>query len=213
LKDIVLEEKYILEYIREMINDFKVKSIEVNNIRYHHNSSYSEAPSILKHGILSLSELNRLGIRNYSSEFLRTMNDTDSHINGNDAISLSVVGLTDLSKDEFEYNPYYPTKVDFIVSSDVRAHRSSIHYGNEYICYDNIGIDKLMSVDVRLFDLIKITTPATTIKDIIDKYNSLKGIALAIKQSQLNIPFREMSNGNLTMDVDKVSKTPKLILK
>lgn len=141
------------------------------------------------------------------------MDDTDSHVNGIDSISLSVVGLTDLYRDEFEYDPYNPTQVDFNISSDVKAHRLTTHYGNEFLCNDSISIDKLRSVDIRLLELIKLSEKGYSIRDIIDKYNCLKDIALAIKQSNLDIPFREMSSDNLTMDIDKVSVTPKLILK
>ena len=48
----------ILEYIRDMLNDYKTKTVEVNNAMYHHNTSYSKVPTVLKYGILSLNELN-----------------------------------------------------------------------------------------------------------------------------------------------------------
>ena len=217
MNKILLEEKYILEYIRDSINDFKIRSVEINNAKYHHNTSYSFAPLILKHGILSQSELNRLGIKKYSSEVLKLLSDTDSHVNGIDDVSLSVVGLTDLYRDEMEYNPYDPSSVDFTISNDIQARRSTIHYGNEFLCHKNIDNDKLKSVDVRILKLIELTLinkkDSQSIKNIIDKYNCLKNIALAIKQYKLDIPFREMSQDNLTMDVDKVSKAPQLILK
>ena len=47
-----------------------------------------------------------------------------------------------------------------------------------------------------------------------NNYNYLKNIALTMKHSQLDIPLREMSyQDNSSMDVDKLSSTPKLILK
>ena len=53
-----------------------------------------------------------------------------------------------------------------------------------------------------------------SVQNLIDKYNNLKKIALAVKQVKLDIPIREMSNGdNFAIDIDKLSKVPKLILK
>lgn len=212
MKQIKLEEKYVLEYIKYMISSFKMKPIEINNAKYHHNASYSDTPLVLKHGILSVLELNRLGIKKYSPEILNLWNDLESHINGIDSISLSVVGLKDLYKDEFEYDPFSPTKVDLNISSDISTLRSSIHYGNEFLCYENIGIDKIKSIDIRLLELIE-KRKDFTIKDVINKYNYLKDIALAIKENNLDIPFREMSNDNCALDITKVSEMPKLILK
>lgn len=212
MKEIKLEEKYILEYIKYMISSFKMKPIEVNNAKYHHNTSYSNAQLVLKHGILSVSELNRLGIKKYSPEILNLWSDIESHINGIDSISLSVVGLTDLYEDEFEYNPFSPTDVDLNISSDIRAGRSSIHYGNEFLCREKIGVDKIKSIDIRLLQLIE-KEKNFPIKDIISRYNFLRDIALTIKENNLDIPFREMSNDNYALDIVKVSEMPKLILK
>ena len=55
MNNVILEEKYIFEYIKYMLQSFKIKSQEISNARYHHNTSYSDASSVLKHGILSLS--------------------------------------------------------------------------------------------------------------------------------------------------------------
>ena len=213
MKGFLLEEKYILEYIKYMIAEYKIKSIEINDAKYHHNTSYFDAPLVLRHGILSLSELNKLGIKKSSSEILKVMDDTDSHANGIDSISLSVVGLKDIDKNGFEHDPFNPSKVDLNISSDIKARRSTTNYENEFLCYKNIAVDKIKSIDIRLLKLIEMDRKNYSIKDIIDRYNSLKDIALQLKLSNLDIPLREMSNGNLTMDVDKVFSTPKLILK
>ena len=216
MNKLLLEEKYILEYIRDTINDFKIQPVNVSNNKYHHNTNYSDAPLIIKNGILSLSKLNRLGIKKYSKAILKLMDDTESHINGIDSVSLSIVGLTDLDKNKFEYNPYSPELVDFTISDDIRTRRNSKHYDNEFLCYNSISVDKLKSVDIRLLNLIKSKEMYLydhSIEQIIDKYNCLGDVALQLKEANLDIPFREMSIDNLTMDIDKVSNTPKLILK
>ena len=208
---ILLEEKYVLEYIKDMLNTLKEDSKEVLNARYHHNASYKNVVPILKYGILSFLEANKLGLTNYSSKFLYLMDDITSHVNGNDSISLSVVGLTDLYRNEDEYSPYSPHYVDLIISNDIKARRNSTRYGNEFLVQDKISTDKIKSVDIRLLNLIE--EKSCDIRGIIKKYNYLKDIALIIKELNLDILLREMSNNNLTLNIDKVSKTPKILLK
>lgn len=216
MNNIVLEEKYILEYIRDMLLSFKIRPQEVNNVKYHHNTKYSAAPSILKNGILSLKEQNRLGLRKDSEEFLKLMDDIESHINGISSISLSVVGLDDIYRDELEYQSDSPLTVDFGISSDVKTIRLTLHYANEFLCDSSISVDKIKAVDIRLFNFMKLIKKDDryyNIHKLIDKYNNLKDIAMVIKSSNLDMPLREMSQDNLTLDVDKVSKTKKIILK
>lgn len=219
MNTILLEERYILEYIKDILHDIKIGSSIVNNAKYHHNTDYRDASSICQYGILTMIDLKKLGIKNYTEEFLQKMDDIESHINGNGAVSLSVVGLQDLYPNEDEYNPFSPSQVDFLVSSEIQTGRTSIHYGNEFLSYKSIGIDKLRSVDIRLLKLIELIEKRASsnnysIQSVIEKYNYLKNIALTIKHSQLDIPLREMSyQDNSSMDVDKLFSTPKLVLK
>ena len=219
MNTILLEERYILEYIKDILNDIKIKSYIVNNAKYHHNADYRDASSICQYGILSLVDLKKLGIKNYTDEFLKKMDDIESHINGSNAISLSVVGLQDLYPNEDEYDPFVPNQVDFLVSSEIKTGRSSINYGNEFLSYNSIGVDKLRSVDIRLLKLIELVEKGYasnnySIESVIRKYNYLKNIALTMKHFQLDIPLREMSyQDNSSMDLDKLSSLPKLMLK
>lgn len=214
MNKICIEEKYILEYIRDMLNDYKTKTVEVNNAMYHHNTSYSKVPTVLKYGILSLNELNRLGIRKDTPEFLKNMSVEDSHINGVDGISLSVVGLTDLYRDEEEYDPFNVEYVDFLVSSDLLPMmRMTYHYGNEFVYEKTIDVEKIKSLDFRLLKLIEQQKDLSNVKNVIEKYNNLKDIALTMKELQIDMPIREMSKDNLTIDVEKLASTPKLVLK
>ena len=77
--------------------------------------------SIVKHGILSMKDLHNSGINIYSLDALERASNHLSHINGNDGISLAVVGLTDLYKDEDEYDPYKLECVDFVVDDSVNV--------------------------------------------------------------------------------------------
>jgi len=218
MKKILVEEKYILEYIKDMINDLKIKTLTVDNAKYHHNTNYSDAPSICRTGILTMQDLKNRGIKNYTDEFLNSMDDTNSHVNGIDSVSLAVMGLQDLYKDELEYNPYSPNQVDFLVSSDVKAGRSSVNYGNEFLASKSISIDKLRSVDIRILKLIessekKVSINKYALQNIIEKYNYLKDIAIAMRYSNLDIPLREMSHDSLMIDIDKLATVPKLLIK
>lgn len=219
MNTITLEEKYILEYIKDILNETKLGTTSVNNAIYHHNTNYCDAASICKYGILSIEDQKKLGIKNYSEDFLKTMDDIESHINGNNGISLAVMGLKDLYPDENEYNPYKPGLVDFIISKEIKTYRIPLHYGNEFLSYQSISNDKIRAVDIRLLLLIEIIEKRNylnnfSITSTIEKYNHLKNIALTIKQLNLNIPLREMSyQDNTLLDIDKLSTAKTLILK
>lgn len=125
----------------------------------------------------------------------------------------------DLYPNEYEYNPFTPSKVDFLVSNDIKAGRSAIHYGNEFLSYSSISADKLRSVDIRLLKMIELMSTGASVDncsvtDIVEKYNYLKEVALAILHSQLDIPLRETSyHDNSLIDIEKLSSGPKLVLK
>lgn len=221
IKSILLEEQFVSEYIEDIVNDFKIKTSSVKDYKYHHNTSYSDATSIIRNGILSIRELTRLGIKNYSNNLLDVMSDTSSHVNGADAISLAVVGLDDLYREEFEYDPYSPTNVDFLISGDILTYRNTINYGNEYLSFSSINPDKFRAVDIRLLKYLeiekrerKIIINDKHITLLLEKYNQLMNIALALKEKKLDIPFREMSyDKEISLDIERVSELPKIMLK
>lgn len=212
--NIILDDEHLIEYITDMISTFRINKLYVQNARYHHTTKYKDASSVCKHGILTLEDLNRWGIRNDSPEFIRVMDDIDSHINGADGISLAVVGLPDIYPHEHEYNPYEPTRVDFLVSSDVQARRVSTHYGNEFIHTGSIDLAAIESVDIRILELIRksqeigIGIPHCLLIEI---YNYLIDISLALIENGYNIPLREMSESDgYRLDIEKASKTQKI---
>jgi len=220
MKKVSLEEKYILEYIRTMLSDAKIKSETVESDLFHHNSSYSKTPSIIRNGILSIKELNARGIERFSEKDLRILSDISSHINGSECVSLSLTGLKDLYQDESEYNPLTSLDTDILVSKEITARRSTEHYGNEYLVSESITPDKFKSVDLRLLklyeDYIKEKVyfeKGSFITNLIERYNKLREIAQALYEEKLDIPLREMSEGNMTLDIDKIKKNPVLVLK
>lgn len=211
-----LEEKYIYEYIKDILNESKVKPENVSDSLYHHNRSFKRTPIVIRYGILSLKDLNELGIEKMTDEQLKLYSDETSHINGIENISLALTGLTDLYRDEDEYDPYSSYKPDILIDRSVVARRSTYNYGNEFLASSPITNDKFRSIDIRLFNLISEYGKKNNIdgpKDLIEKYNYLREIAQAIIEAKLSLPLREMSNDNLTLDIEKIKNMPILELK
>ncbi len=212
----IIREKYALEYIKDILSTYSYALKNVDDAKYHHNASYKDAHLIIKHGILSMEEINKLGIRLYSEEDLDLMNDTESHVNGKDGVSLSIVGLADLYKDEEEYNPFMPNVVDFLIDNNIRAFRNTIHYGNEFVSESKITSDKIKSADIRLVKYIDSLPKKDNIDiiDVVNKYNNLILMSKEIVSSNKDIQIREMSDGcNKTIDTLKISEEPRIILK
>ena len=217
MNEIIIKEKYILEYIRNMLYacSYAIKNIDDNAYQYHHNTAYEYAPSIIKYGILSIEELNSLGIRSYSKDYLKFIDDIESHVNGKDGISLSVTGLTDLYKDEDEYDPCQSNIVDFLVDENIKTVRNTTHYGNEFISENKISNDRIISADIRIINYINNLSEkdGKAIFSVINKYNQIIMMSKEILRHNRNIQMREMSEGvNRKIDVEKMSEMPRLLM-
>ena len=201
--------------IKDILEDCLMKNIIIDNYLYHHNVSYHDTPSVVQNGILSLKEQNKRGITNYSNEVLKVLDDTSSHVNGIDGISLSIVGLNDLSKNEEEYDPFNSNCVDILLSDEIKTMRNSKHYGNEFIASRIILPDKFRSVDIRILKYIQELLQKDELSDqelnkLIDKYNNLRKIAYELVLTGYLVPIREMSFDNILIDTYKLSKAPKI---
>ena len=215
MNKIEIDERNIINFIFDTMYSSKISLEKLENARFHHNTNYKNAPLVCRYGIMPLLKLNKIGIRNDSEELLKKMDDTESHINGNDGISLAVIGLTDLYDYEDEYNPLEPHVVDFIISSNIKAHRNTLHYGNEYIHYGSIESKNILSLDFRILEYISLKGNKQVSRNkLIEMYNSLLESAIIIKQLELGLLLREMSlNNSFGIDFDKFSKSNSLILK
>lgn len=217
MNEVIIKEKYILEYIRNMLYacSYAIKNIDDNAYQYHHNTAYEYAPSIIKYGILSIEELNSLGIRSYSKDYLKFIDDIESHVNGKDGISLSVTGLTDLYKDEDEYDPCQSNIVDFLVDENIKTVRNTTHYGNEFISENKISSDKIVSADIRIINYINNLSEkdGKAIFSVINKYNQIIMMSKEILRHNRDMQMREMSEGvNRKIDVEKMSEMPRLLM-
>lgn len=217
MNEVIIKEKYILEYIRNMLYacSCAIKNIDDNAYQYHHNTAYEYAPSIIKYGILSIEELNSLGIRSYSKDYLKFIDDIESHVNGKDGISLSVTGLTDLYKDEDEYDPCQSNIVDFLVDENIKTVRNTTHYGNEFISENKISNDRIISADIRIINYINNLgeKDGKAIFSVINKYNQIIMMSKEILRHNRDMQMREMSEGvNRKIDVEKMSEMPRLLM-
>ena len=217
MNEVIIKEKYVLKYIRDMLYScsYAIKNIDDNAYQYHHNTAYEYAPSIIKYGILSIEELNSLGIRSYSKDYLKFIDDIESHVNGKDGISLSVTGLTDLYKDEDEYDPCQSNIVDFLVDENIKTVRNTTHYGNEFISENKISSDKIVSADIRIINYINNLSEkdGKAIFSVINKYNQIIMMSKEILRHNRDMQMREMSEGvNRKIDVEKMSEMPRLLM-
>lgn len=219
MSKILLDKKEILDYVEDSLTEVITPPIEVYDDKFHHNTRYEDTISIIENGILSGKEQNKLGI--VSDETLELFDDTESHANGSESISLAVVGMTDLNPDEFEYDPFSEKHVDILITGDIPARRVSTNYGNEYLSDESILTDKFRSIDTRLLAYIESIRVSSTkesfdvsINQLLANYNKLKEVALMLKNRSLDIPLREMSSNNgAGLDIEKLASKPKIKIK
>ena len=187
---------------------------------YHHNTSYAESILICEHGILSLDELNKRGIRHDSKELLEKLSDIESHPNGTDGIALA--NEEPHGRSGRIYDPFNPTVVDFRVSNTVPAYHTSYHYDNELVCRRSIGLDEIKSIDIRirkLCDLLlytrKLDASKITRETIVKNYNYLIELAQTLVRKELNIPLREMSDNEAIyiIDTQRLAEKPRLSIR
>lgn len=202
----------IINYAYYILNTSKTKRIDFDSLTYHHNTDNQAGIWVVAHGILSLSSLNKIGLASFSDDQLKRLSDIESHVNGIDNVSLSVVGLQDLYEGEDEYNPSSVDKLDIIVDHSIKAFRSSIHYGNKFLSRGDIHPKYIKSIDVRIEEYLKKIENSASMDEIfslVEKINSLLDIATTIKNS--NILLREVSfDQNEQLDARKLSILPRI---
>ena len=214
VKKIYVQKENVLNYILELLNIYKGETIKLENARYHHNTDYKDGKNVVENGILTLQSLSDKGLMELSKEQLKIMDDTSSHINGINGVSLAVVGLKDLYRDEFEYDPFDDSKLDIIVDTSLHARRTSTNYGNEYIADGNIDVSYIRAIDIRLEECInKVlnTEDEKTIIEMAERFNYLIEIASSLINS--NILLREASFEQYkVLDKENIAKLNKITI-
>lgn len=214
MKKIYVQKENVLNYILELLNIYKGETIKLENARYHHNTDYKDGKNVVENGILTLQSLSDKGLMELSKEQLKIMDDTSSHINGINGVSLAVVGLKDLYRDEFEYDPFDDSKLDIIVDTSLHARRNSTNYGNEYIADGNIDVSYIRAIDIRLEECInKVlnTEDEKIIIEMVERFNYLIEIASSLINS--NILLREASFEQYkVLDKENIAKLNKITI-
>ena len=204
-----LDEFEVFGWLEDKL-DRRMLDLFISDAMFHHNASYEDAASICKNGVLSLADQTKMNIRDHTKEELIRMDDYESHVNGSDKVSLSKVGLDDIYPGEDVYDPSQPIYVDFLISDDIKASRSSIHYGNEFLS-SSIDRSKLRALDIRLLKLIK---KGCSARDIVSKYNHLLDAIDVIIEDKLGIPVREASYDEIySLDIESLKREGKIIIK
>ena len=151
--------------------------------------------------------------RESTSEEKRHLYD-DYHVNGIDQISLSSldINMEDIRDDEWIYNSKQFYLVDILISSSVETIRNRTNYANEFLAQDEISNDKFKAIDTRLLSH-QYRLNEANIQTLVDNYNYLREIAVALKNSNLDIPLRERGLEDFNLDVEKVKALPELRVK
>lgn len=214
VKKIYVQKENVLNYILELLNIYKGETIKLENARYHHNTDYKDGKNVVENGILTLQSLSDKGLMELSKEQLKIMDDTSSHINGINGVSLAVVGLKDLYRDEFEYDPFDDSKLDIIVDSSLHARRTSTNYGNEYIADGDIDVSYIRAIDIRLEECLNEilnTEDEKIIIEMVERFNYLIEIASSLINS--NILLREASFEQYkVLDKENIAKLNKITI-
>lgn len=92
--------------------------------------------------------------------------------------------------------------------------RNSINYANEYLVYKRISPKKIESIDTRILALLNLSTmnEEEKINEIIKNFNYIRLISKEILKRNREILLREVSDDEINLDVEKLTKMPKLIL-
>lgn len=218
IKIISINDENIFELVKTNIYSCRTISRPVCDTKFHHQTKIENIPRVLRTGLLSKGKKLELEGRKLTEQEKYFFSD-DCHVNGIDYISLSSneVDFSQRCKDEFYFDPDTFEEADIVISKDVKAHRNSTNYFNEFLVRDIIPQELFNSIDIGILrafnqkDYVK--NHIAKIQDLVKHYNNLRKIALALKESNLDIPFREVSYEIITLDPDKVIELPQLVLK
>ena len=205
MSDIKLDRCDVVDYVKNTLDNSKTNFDHLTGAKYHHNTKYCDASSVIRFGILTMSELNRLKLRHDSPESLKIMNDTLSQVNGLNGVSLAVTGLDDLYPDEDEFDPFLSDAVDFRIADTLspRPGRDSTKYGNEFIYRGIIKPEEFRAIDIRILEYIE---------ELKNNYNNLLDMLKVLKDANLDIPVRE-TFGGFSIDKEKMSECPRIVIK
>lgn len=214
---ICIDEDMLYEFIKLNLHSCRVSSRIIENSKYHHQTKIERIPNMLKNGILSKNKFSELEGRDLTDDEISIYSD-DCHVNGTDYVSVSSMDLdfSTMGKDEYYWDPIDSLESGIVVSSDIRAFRVTKNYFNEFLVEGGIYPSSFSAIDTKV---LKIYTnrfyrgEESKTDRMLRHYHTLKDIALSLKEDNLDIPLREVSDEVITLDIDKVIKLPSLKLK
>ena len=214
---ICIDEDMLYEFIKLNLHSCRVSSRIIENSKYHHQTKIERIPNMLKNGILSKNKFSELKGRDLTDDEISIYSD-DCHVNGTDYVSVSSMDLdfSTMGKDEYYWDPIDSLESGIVVSSDIRAFRVTKNYFNEFLVEGGIYPSSFSAIDTKV---LKIYTnrfyrgEESKTDRMLRHYHTLKDIALSLKEDNLDIPLREVSDEVITLDIDKVIKLPSLKLK
>lgn len=215
IMDMFVTKREVLLCIEEQINYLMTKKNSYDlDLYYHHNRSYDSASFVLLNGLLSKRKLYEVQGKVLDKETIERRSDP-ACANGVDYISLAKTDLKDLYRDEWEYDPRKPYRVDFLISDDVKTRRYTENYGNEFLASDIITNDYFRFLDIRILECINVlkSQKDPLYEKIVSMYNRISEIAKSIIDTKKDICLREASDEIYTLDLKKAAKLPTLQLK
>lgn len=206
--------------IEKVIIDSFKSSVKIKDAKFHHNCSYERTACAITNGILSKNEQAKLFCVILSEEEKLKYID-DYHVNGLDNISLAnmEIDFENVGKKEMVYDPYSVKQTDILISSDLKAYRSSVNYANEFLAKNRIEPCNFKAIDVRILKLFEELNNCyekngciASLNQIITRFEQLKEMAQAIIECKLDIPIREMSYEEVTLDIEKLTNSDRFVL-
>lgn len=213
-KEILVEQKDILVAINDLLNDVIMKKRKkLNDELFHHGTSYNVAPSIIRNGILTINDLQRKGIRNFSDDELEYYNNY-FHVNGTDCVSLAKRKI-EVGEDFFE--SWCFDNIDFLIDKKIPVSQEFVSYCNEFIHKGSISFRKVKAIDIRLrkmIDYYKKFPSSYLLNSIINDYNLLSVIAKELIKLEREPYLREMSDEAGTLiNISKTAGLPRIKIK
>ena len=215
-----LENELIIEYedsvnglkaLKDLLLSARIPFEEVEKAKFHHNTRYSDAAKIVSTGLLSYLEKMKLAGKEPDYKELQIRSD-EHFVNGSTFISLSKEGFSEADlypgEDLWIFDYKKDDSVDIVISNDVKAVGIAINYLNEYLAEDRVDRDLFRAVDTRLINYFDSIDKSATFELKVRKFNNLREIALAMKESELDIPLRHNGVEQFGLDIEKVSSFP-----
>lgn len=218
------------DVVKENIYSCVVTPRIVEDTKFHHEIDIKQLPNAINYGLLSKRNyVNIVENRQLTEEEIFIFSD-ECHVNGLDHVSISTMEMdfNKMYRNEdiwLTYSTVYPT---IVVSKNVKAHMSTQNYFNEFIVENQIPVEMFNAIDVKILGIMshgslryKCETKEDRIRFMLEYYEHLRDVALALKTKKLDIPIREVSDITdigqddkaLTLDTEKIIELPKLLLK